>query len=84
MIRLPGRRLRALAFAALFAGAPALGQDGSARMPVPYGVGERLEYEVRFSNLKVGSGTMEVAGIQHVRGRETYHTVFTVRGGNFL
>jgi hypothetical protein len=53
-------------------------------MPVPYGVGERLEYDVRFGRVKVGSGTMEVVGIQHVRNRETYHTVFTVRGGNFM
>ena len=53
-------------------------------MPVPYGVGERLEYDVRFGRLKVGSGTMEVVGIKHVRNRETYHTVFTVRGGNFV
>ena len=52
-------------------------------MPVPFGVGERLEYDVRFGKLKVGSGTMEVAGIQELRGRETWHTVFTVRGGIF-
>ena len=51
-------------------------------MPVPFGVGERLEYEVRYSRIRVGSGTMEVVGTQHVRGRETWHTVFTVRGGN--
>jgi hypothetical protein len=27
---------------------------------------------------------MEVAGIQEVRGRETWHTVFTVQGGTFF
>ena len=53
-------------------------------MPVPFGVGERLEYDVKFSNIRVGVGTMEVSGIAHVRGRETYHTVFTVRGGSFV
>ena len=84
MIRPSARRLRSLGLAALCAGAPApaLAQEG--RMPVPFGVGERLEYDVRFGKLKVGSGTMEVAGIQEVRGRETWHTVFTVRGGNFM
>jgi len=51
---------------------------------VPYGVGERLDYEVRFGRLKVGSGSMEVAGLQDVRGRETWHTVFQVRGGTFF
>jgi hypothetical protein len=84
MIRGVGRRLRVLALAALGLGAPALAQSGGDRLPVPYDVGERLEYEVRFGRLKVGSGTMEVAGIQEVRGRETWHTVFTVRGGNFM
>ena len=78
-----GRRLRGVALAALFVGAPAFAQGGG-RMPVPYGVGERLEYDVRFGRVKVGSGTMEVVGTTHVRNRETWHTVFTVRGGNFL
>ena len=78
-----GRRARRVALAAVLVGAPVMAQDGG-RMPVPYRVGERMEYEVRYTNLRVGSGTMEVAGIQHVRGRETYHTVFTVRGGNFV
>lgn len=58
--------------------------DGGQFLPVPYGVGERLEYDVKFGHIKVGSGTMEVAGIQDVRGRETWHTVFTVRGGTFF
>ena len=53
-------------------------------MPVPYGVGERLEYDVRFGRVKVGSGTMEVVGTTHVRDRETWHTVFTVRGGTLV
>ncbi|HEU4723042.1 MAG TPA: hypothetical protein VFS59_16895, partial [Gemmatimonadaceae bacterium] len=78
MIRGWGRRLRGVALATLFVGAPALAQ-GDGRMPVPYGVGERLEYDVRFGRVKVGSGAMEVVGMQEVRGRETWHTVFTVR-----
>ena len=79
-----GRRLRLLALATLCVSAPAPAQDGGDRLPVPYGVGERLEYEVKFGRLKVGSGTMEVSGLQEVRGRETWHIVFTVRGGNFM
>jgi hypothetical protein len=58
-------------------------QEG-ARLPVPYGVSERLEYDVRFGALHVGGGSMEVEGIQDVRGRETWHTVFTVKGGTFF
>jgi hypothetical protein len=64
------------------AGATAQAQGG--RLPVPYGVGERVEYEVRLGRLRVGSGAMEVMGVQEVRGRETWHTVFTVSGGNFV
>ena len=59
-------------------------EDAGPYLPVPYGVGERLEYDVKFGHLKVGSGAMEVAGIQMVRGRETWHTVFTVKGGTFF
>jgi len=83
MIRLAARRPYMLVLAALCVGSSALAQEG-ARMPVPFGVGERLEYDVKFSNIRVGVGTMEVSGIAHVRGRETYHTVFTVRGGSFV
>ena len=55
--------------------------DQGARRPLPYGVGERLEYDVRFGAIKAGSGSMEVRGIDTVRGRPAYHTVFEVKGG---
>jgi hypothetical protein len=79
MSRLAPRLWRFVALVLLAIGSPALAQDG--RLPVPYGVGERLEYDVLFGSVKVGSGSMEVDGLQEVRGRETWHTVFTVRGG---
>jgi hypothetical protein len=44
-------------------------------------VGERLTYEVRFGALRVGSGQLEVRGLDTVRGRPAWHTVFTIRGG---
>jgi len=47
----------------------------------PFVVGERLTYAVEFGPLKVGTGTMEVRGIENVRGREAYHTVFRINGG---
>jgi hypothetical protein len=53
-------------------------------IPVPFGVGERLEYDVKFGKLRVGSGSMEVADVQDVRGRSTWHTIFQVRGGTFF
>jgi hypothetical protein len=63
---------------------PASAQDDGPVLRVPYGVGERLEYDVKFGKIKVGSGSMEVVGVQDVRGRDTWHTVFTVKGGTFF
>jgi hypothetical protein len=54
------------------------------RLAVPFGPGERLTYDVRFGVLKVGTGEMEVAGVTNVRGQESYHTRFRVRGGTFF
>jgi hypothetical protein len=51
------------------------------RPEVPFSAGEQLSYEVRFGALKVGSGRMEVLGITTIRGREAWHTRFTVKGG---
>jgi hypothetical protein len=50
-------------------------------LAVPFTVGERLEYDVRFGSLKVGNGSMEVREITAVRGRPAWHTVFRIRGG---
>jgi hypothetical protein len=61
---------------------PAAGAQG--RAVVPWRVGERLNYDVKFGVLKVGSGSMTVEGTEAVRGREAYHTVFRVRGGTFF
>lgn len=55
-----------------------------ARAAVPFGTGERLVYDVRFGALKVGSGAMEVVGVETVRGRQAYHTVFRVSGGTLF
>ncbi len=49
--------------------------------PVPFTVGERLEYDVRFSFKSVGTGVMEVKEIVDVRGRPSWHTIFTIKGG---
>lgn len=62
-------------------------QDAAARAiaanpaPVPFQVGERLDYDVRFGSLKVGTGSMEVKEITEVRGRPVWHTAFTIKGG---
>jgi hypothetical protein len=58
------------------------GQDPEGSpVAVPFGVGERAKYDVKFGVIKVGSATMEVVGIESVRGREAYHTRFILKGG---
>jgi hypothetical protein len=54
------------------------------RAPVPFGPGERMEYDVRFGSIRVGNAHMEVVGLDNVRGRPAWHTAFWVQGGNFL
>lgn len=51
---------------------------------VPFGPGERMEYDVRFGALKVGNAHMEVVALDNIRGRAAWHTAFWVQGGNFL
>ena len=52
-----------------------------ATLPVPFAVGEHLEYDVKFGSLKVGRGSMEVREITEVRGRPVWHTLFRIDGG---
>jgi hypothetical protein len=47
----------------------------------PFAPGERLSYDVHFGVLKVGTGSMEIRGIDTVRNRPAYHTTFRISGG---
>lgn len=62
----------------------ARGQSPAAAPGIPFGLGERAEYEVRFGGVGMGRGHMEVIGAETVRGRETLHTRFHIRGGPFF
>ena len=53
----------------------------AARAAVPYGVGEELTYKATFGGIPAGTARMRVDGIETVRGRPTYHVVFTIDGG---
>jgi hypothetical protein len=57
---------------------------GAAPTKVPFGVGERLTYQVKFGAISVGSGTMEVLDVAPIRGRDAWHTAFRVKGGTFF
>ena len=54
------------------------------RAKVPFGPGERMEYDVKFGAIRVGNAHMEVVGLDNLRGRAAWHTAFWVQGGNFL
>lgn len=49
--------------------------------PVPFGPGETATYQVKFGFLSVGEGRMSVAGLDRVRGKQTYRIDWTIRGG---
>ncbi len=49
--------------------------------PVPFALGEELQYTASFAGIRAGTATMRVAGIENVRGRPAYHIVFTIDGG---
>lgn len=48
---------------------------------LPFDDGERLEYQVKYGFLGVGSATLQVLGLDSVRGTPTIHVQFTVQGG---
>lgn len=63
----------ALALAAWPAALPAQPQ-------MPWAAGEVLEYNVRLSGLKAGSGVMQVTGIDTIRGRSAWRFHFNIKG----
>jgi hypothetical protein len=79
-----------LVFALAVIASPASAQDTvveatvppvAARAAVPFGIGERADYQVKFGMFSVGSGIMEVVGLDTIRGRESWHTLFRIHGG---
>lgn len=57
----------------------ALSADTLAR--VPFGPGEKSVYQVKLGFMTVGTGHMEVHGIERVRGNDTYHVSMGIEGG---
>ena len=53
----------------------------SAPAPVPFAVGERLVYAAHLGVFSVGEATMEVAGLDTIRGVESLHLRFHIEGG---
>jgi Protein of unknown function (DUF3108) len=51
---------------------------------VPFSVGERATYDVKFGFVHVGTGSMTVANVQTLRGHDVWHTVFDIKGGTLF
>ena len=84
-IRGASRRVSAIVFAAAV-GLPltASGQGDATAPRAALTVGERLTYDVKFGPIRVGGATMEVLGVEEVRGRRAWHTRFQVTGGTLF
>ena len=48
---------------------------------LPFAPGEETRYDVHYGPLKVGRGSLRVAGVEAVRGTPAWHLVFKLRGG---
>jgi len=82
-------RLALLLLLGLFAAPRAQAQDtptgdstggAPATRPVPFPVGEHLVFGAKYGFISVGTATMDVAGIDTVRGTPTVHLVFHIIG----
>ena len=64
------------------------GQAGTvreaSRAPYPFGVGERLEFTAKLGIVTIGTASMQVAGVDTVRGIPAFHFRFHMEGGNRL
>lgn len=47
----------------------------------PYGVGEKLVYDLAVGGAKVGTGSMSIEDSTIINGHQTYHSVFSIKGG---
>jgi len=52
-----------------------------ARARLPFGTGERADYQVKLGVVSVGSGSVEVVGVETVQGVPTFHARMRVSGG---
>jgi len=47
----------------------------------PYGIGEKLVYDLAVGGAKVGSGSMTIVDSESINGHDTFHSVFEIKGG---
>ncbi len=51
---------------------------------VPFGPGERLEYKVKLGVFNVGQGSLEVVGLDTIRGQTAYHLQLALNASQFF
>jgi hypothetical protein len=66
--------------AGLLQGSPPPTPPSPAAAEYPFAVGETLTYSAKLGMLTLGSGTLQVAGIDSVRGVETFRLRFRLQG----
>ncbi len=65
---------------ALFLATPLRSQHAAATV-VPFAVGERMRYQANYGPFHVGQATMEVVGVDTIRGAQALHLRFRIQGG---
>lgn len=76
-----------LLLAGIVASMPGFAQDAAPLGPsdcvtVPFGPGEKMGYQVKVGLFGgIGRGSMEVVGVEQIRGHDTYRLRFAVKGG---
>jgi hypothetical protein len=49
--------------------------------PRPYGIGEKLVYDLAVGGAKIGTGSMSIVDSESIDGHDTFHSVFEMKGG---
>jgi hypothetical protein len=75
------RRAVTVALAAAGVAVTTAARTQAAPARLPFGSGERAEYQVKLGVVSVGSGSVEVLGIETVHGVPTFHARMRVSGG---
>lgn len=75
------RRVRTLSMVLAAVAATTAAARPQARARLPFGPGERAEYQVKLGVVSVGSGSVEVVGVETVQGVPTFHARMIVSGG---
>jgi Protein of unknown function (DUF3108) len=60
---------------------PIIANASPPALPRPYGIGEKLVYDLAVGGAKVGSGTMSIIAGESIDGHDTFHSIFAIQGG---